>query len=61
MGNTYTAKELVELAKDAGFGSHLQLKHNDGRVTTIPMRGGNVDKGTANSILKAIGKKDGKS
>jgi predicted RNA binding protein YcfA (HicA-like mRNA interferase family) len=64
MGNTYSAKELLKMAKGVGFaparqkGSHLQLKHSDGRVTTIPMHGGDVDKGTANSILKAIGKKE---
>jgi predicted RNA binding protein YcfA (HicA-like mRNA interferase family) len=64
MGNTYTARELLKMAKRAGFSptrqkeSHLQLKHDDGRATTIPMHGGEVPKGTANTIIKTITKKE---
>ena len=36
-------------------GSHLQLKHSDGRRVTIPMHAGkDIKKGTLNGILKDI-------
>lgn len=66
MGNTYTAEELVKLAKKQGFvfknqkGSHAMYESQDGRKTVIPMHRGDVPKGTANSILKDIGIKGGK-
>jgi len=65
MGNTYTAKELLKLAKKQGFtvarqkGSHVQLCHPDGRRTTIPMHCGDIALGTAREILKDIGLKGG--
>ncbi len=58
-----TAKELLKLAQTQGFeivrqkGSHVQLKHDDGRRTTIPVHGGDMAAGTVSAILKIIGLK----
>jgi len=61
-------KRTRKLAKKQGFdivrqkGSHIQLKHADGRRTTIPNHGGyDLAPGTLNDILKKIGLKEGKS
>lgn len=41
-----TGKEIIHLLKKAGFivdrqkGSHIFLKHNDGRATVIPIHSG---------------------
>lgn len=57
-------KELLKLLKDDGWtgktqkGSHLQMVHPDkpGKVT-VPIHGGDIPKGTLNSILKQAGLK----
>ncbi len=57
-------KELIKLLKNDGWqekdqkGSHLQLVHPEksGKVT-IPVHGGDIPKGTLNSILKQAGLK----
>lgn len=57
-------KELIKLLKADGWqekdqkGSHLQLIHatKAGKVT-IPVHGGDIPKGTLNSILKQAGLK----
>ena len=59
-----TVRELEKLITDDGWylvkhvGSHRQYKHKDkpGKVT-IPFHKGDVDKGTANSILRQSGLK----
>ena len=59
-----TCKELLKILKADGWedvkqvGSHLQLKHptKAGKVT-LPIRSGDVPKGTLNSILKQAGLK----
>lgn len=55
------AKELVKVIIKFGFiqhgqmkGSHLLLKHIDGRRTTIPMHGKDVPTGTLLAILRDI-------
>lgn len=58
------ARELVRLLKKDGWieksqnGSHLQLIHSTkkGKVT-VPIHGGDIPKGTLNSILKQSGLK----
>lgn len=58
------AKELEKIITDDGWhlikqvGSHRHYKHDNkkGKVT-IPFHSGDVDKGTANSILKQAGLK----
>lgn len=57
-------KEILKLLKADGWieetqkGSHLQLKHpkKPGKVT-VPVHGGDIPKGTLNSILKQAGLK----
>ena len=59
-------KELLKLLKADGWieveprtsGSHLQMKHptKPGKVT-VPVHGGDIPKGTQNSILKQAGLK----
>ena len=57
-------KELVRLLKYDGWkkkeqkGSHLQMIHDKkkGKVT-VPIHGGDIPKGTLNSILKQAGLK----
>ncbi len=58
------ARELEKLILDDGWrlikqvGSHRQYKHpNKTGKVTIPFHTGEVDKGTANSILKQAGLK----
>ena len=55
------AKKLVTILIRIGFvqhgdmnGSHLVLKHNDGRRTTIPVHGKEIPIGTLMAILKDI-------
>ncbi len=57
-------KELIKLLKNDGWeekdqkGSHLQLIHpNKSGKVTIPVHGGDIPKGTLNSILKQAGLK----
>ena len=51
-----TAKEAVKLLKAAGFvetsqsGSHLKLRHPDGRKTIVPMHRGDLKSGTLRAI-----------
>lgn len=54
----HKAKEVLRELKQAGFeerrqsGSHLVLRHEDGRQTYLPMHTGDVPTGTFRSILK---------
>ena len=54
-------KELVRLLEKAGFvvartrGSHVFLRHTDGRVTTVPVHSGEiVGPGLLRSILRDV-------
>ncbi len=55
-------RELLKLLKKDGWvensqkGSHLQLEHAIKKVT-VPVHGGDIPKGTLNSILKQAGLK----
>ena len=57
----HKAKEVLRKLKRAGFeerrqsGSHLVLRHEDGRQTYLPMHTGDVPTGTFRSILKQAG------
>ncbi len=57
----YKAKEVLRRLQKAGFqirrqsGSHVVLKHADGRQTYLPMHTGDVPNGTFRSILKQAG------
>ena len=53
------AKDIIEALKNKGFqtvrqkGSHVRLRHQDGRVTTIPIHSGqDVGKGLLRKILR---------
>ncbi len=54
----YKSKEVLRRLQKAGFqirrqsGSHVVLKHSDGRQTYLPMHTGDVPNGTFRSILK---------
>ncbi len=54
----HKAKEVLRKLKRPGFeerrqsGSHLVLRHPDGRQTYLPMHTGDVPTGTFRSILK---------
>ncbi len=54
----YKAKEILKALKGLGFeelrqsGSHLILKHPDGRRTIIPMHTDTIGKGLFKQILK---------
>jgi predicted RNA binding protein YcfA (HicA-like mRNA interferase family) len=57
-------REILKILKEDGWfektqkGSHLQLEHpiKKGKVT-VPVHGGDIPKGTLNSILKQAGLK----
>ena len=57
----YKAKEVLRRLERAGFeirrqsGSHVVLRHADGRQTYVPMHTGDVPNGTFRSILKQAG------
>lgn len=57
----YKAKEALRRLERAGFvirrqsGSHVVLRHPDGRQTYVAMHTGDVPKGTFRSILKQAG------
>jgi predicted RNA binding protein YcfA (HicA-like mRNA interferase family) len=57
----HKAKEVLRALKRAGFeerrqsGSHLVLRHEDGRQTYLPMHTGDLPAGTFRSILKQAG------
>ena len=53
------AREVLKVLKKEGFsefhrvGSHIQLKHDDGRRTTVPMhKGKDIGRGMLASILR---------
>ncbi|ADW20991.1 MULTISPECIES: type II toxin-antitoxin system HicA family toxin [Thermus] len=55
-------KELVRLLQEEGFqvvrvrGSHVRLKHPDGRATTVPVHAGELLRpGTLLGILRDVG------
>ncbi|MGB9715833.1 MAG: type II toxin-antitoxin system HicA family toxin [Thermodesulfovibrionales bacterium] len=56
-----TGKELIALLKKAGFfierqrGSHVFLKHEDGRVTVVPVHSGEtIGPGLLSKILRDV-------
>ncbi len=56
-----SARELIRLLEKEGFhvvhqkGSHVRLKHPDGRRTTVPMHSGeNVGVGLLRKILRDV-------
>ena len=55
-----SAADLVGALKRMGFvehrqrGSHLAMKHSDGRRTIVPMHSGDIPIGTLRGILKDI-------
>ncbi|MGK7881395.1 MAG: type II toxin-antitoxin system HicA family toxin [Crocosphaera sp.] len=56
---TFRAKQVISVLKKIGFeivrqrGSHVRLKHIDGRVVTIPVHSGqNLGKGLLRKILR---------
>ncbi len=61
-----TVREILKILHDDGWqeiesrtkGSHIQLRHSQkpGKVT-VPAHGGDIAKGTLNSILKQAGLK----
>ena len=57
----HKAKEVLRRLRRAGFeerrqsGSHLVLRHPDGRQTYLPMHTGDVPSGTLRSILQQAG------
>jgi predicted RNA binding protein YcfA (HicA-like mRNA interferase family) len=57
----YKAREVLAKPQRAGFlvrrqsGSHVVLRHQDGRQTYVAMHTGDVPTGTFRSILKQAG------
>lgn len=53
-------KELVKALIKSGFikdrqtGSHVYLKHSDGRLTSVSIHSGTIPLGTMRAILKQI-------
>lgn len=53
-------KHLVRALKRAGFakhhqrGSHLYLRHPDGRMTSVPMHPRDIPRGTLRAILRQV-------
>lgn len=54
-----TGKELIRILKKIGFetirqeGSHVFLRHPDGRTTVVPVHSGEeIDRGLLNKIIK---------
>ena len=54
-----SAKEFLKILQEMGFksirqeGSHIFLKHDDGRTTTVPNHPGEkIDRGLLNKIIK---------
>jgi len=57
-----TATELIAILQRLGFkrirqsGSHVAMKHDDGRWTTVPLhKGRDLPKGTLRQILRDAG------
>lgn len=42
----------IGFTKNRQTGSHVYLKHSDGRITSISIHPGTIPKGTLNAILK---------
>ena len=57
----YSARDILSRLKKAGFeekrqsGSHIVLRHPDGRQTYVAMHPGDVPTGTFKKILKQAG------
>jgi len=57
----YNSDEVLRKLKRAGFvekrgyGSHVVLRHTDGRQTDVAMHPGDIPSGTFRSILKQAG------
>ena len=57
----YKAREVLAKLQRAGFvvkrqsGSHVVLRHSDGRQTYVAMHTGDIPHGTLRSILKQSG------
>lgn len=56
-----TSKELIRVLEGLGFevvrqkGSHLRLKHSDGRVVTVPVHlGQDIGRGLLRKILRDV-------
>ncbi len=60
----YKARELLGKLQRAGFvvkrqsGSHVVLRHPDGRQTYVAMHPGDIPSGTLRAILKQAGLSD---
>lgn len=60
----FKAKEVLSRLRRAGFevrrqsGSHVVLRHPDGRQTYVPVHTGDVPSGTFRAILKQAGLRD---
>jgi predicted RNA binding protein YcfA (HicA-like mRNA interferase family) len=60
----FKAKDVLARLQRAGFevrrqrGSHVVLRHADGRQTYVPMRPGDIPSGTFRSILRQAGLTD---
>jgi predicted RNA binding protein YcfA (HicA-like mRNA interferase family) len=60
----FKAKDVLARLQRAGFevrrqrGSHVVLRHADGRQTYVPMHPGDVPSGTFRSILRQAGLTD---
>ncbi|MGK7913123.1 MAG: type II toxin-antitoxin system HicA family toxin [Synechococcus sp.] len=58
---TVTGKQLIRALEKIGFvvvrqkGSHVRLKHEDGRIATVPVHTGkNIGKGLLRKILRDV-------
>ena len=57
----YKAREVLARLQRAGFlikrqsGSHVVLRHSNGRQTYVAMHGGDIPNGTFRTILKQAG------
>lgn len=56
-----TGQQIIKALQKEGFkvvrqkGSHVRLKHSDGRVTTVPVhRGEEIDQGLLRKILRDV-------
>ncbi len=56
---SFTGSQLIKLLENIGFkrirqkGSHVRLKHKDGRITTVPVHAGkDIPKGLLRKIIK---------
>jgi predicted RNA binding protein YcfA (HicA-like mRNA interferase family) len=55
-----SGREVIKALQEFGFkpvrqrGSHMMMRHEDGRGTTVPMHP-ELDRGTLNAIIKQTG------